>query len=63
VTLTNSKGLSRITSTSAFGYYQFSDVATGQTYTISVRSKRYLFQSRTVELNAELANVDFVALE
>ncbi len=63
VTLADGNGLSRIASTSAFGYYQFSGVVTGRTYTISVRSKRYLFQPVTIEPNAELANVDFVGQE
>ena len=61
VTLTDPNGVGRVATTSAFGYFRFNNVSIGQAYTVSVRTKRYQFQPRTVEVNAELANVNFVA--
>ncbi|MBC7898444.1 MAG: carboxypeptidase regulatory-like domain-containing protein [Saprospiraceae bacterium] len=61
VRITDSQGNSREFITSSFGYYRFNGVATGQTYIISVLSKRFEFTPRNVTVNEELANVDFIA--
>ena len=63
VTLSDPYGGSRVTITSAFGYFRFEDVTVGQSYAVDVRSKRYSFQPRTVQVNAELTSVNFVPLE
>ena len=63
VFLQDSTGLRRTTTTSTFGFYQFDNVLTGQTYTIGVTSRSYRFSSRTVTLTGELINFDFVGLE
>ena len=49
--------------TSPFGYYRFDDVAVGQSYVISVTSKRNTFAnpSRVATVNEDLQNEDFVA--
>lgn len=49
--------------TGPFGYYRFDNLDAGQTYVVSVGTKRYTFgaPSRTVNLDADAANVDFVA--
>ena len=47
--------------TNPFGYYRFNNVATGGTYTIRVISKRYTFTPRTIQINNNLTDVDFVA--
>lgn len=44
VTITGTSG-SRSVLTSSLGYYRFDDVATGQTYTISVSSKQFQYSS------------------
>ncbi len=49
--------------TNALGYYSFSDIAAGQTYQMSVFSKRYRFESRTISPDTDLADVDFIGLE
>ncbi|MCS6874174.1 MAG: carboxypeptidase-like regulatory domain-containing protein [Acidobacteriota bacterium] len=50
----------RVTS---FGYYTFEDIPVGETYIISVFSKRYTFSqpSRVINLQEDLQGVDFVA--
>jgi hypothetical protein len=63
VILTDSLGNSRTAVTSSFGYYRFDEVAAGETYVLSVSSKRYQFEPRTVNVNDNLTDVDFVAQE
>ncbi|MBC7901169.1 MAG: carboxypeptidase regulatory-like domain-containing protein [Saprospiraceae bacterium] len=55
---------SRRVLTGSFGYYRFDALEAGETYVLSVGSKRYTFSvpARTVTLNDELSNVDFTAL-
>ncbi len=65
VTLTGGNGPEkRVVVTGQFGYYNFSDVESGESYVLSVRSKRYTFAvpSRVVTLNDALSDVDFTAL-
>lgn len=51
--------------TNAFGYYNFSDLEAGQTYTVSVSAKGVQFANPTqiVTVQDELAGVDFVSIE
>lgn len=63
VVLTNAQGIKRTATTSSFGLYAFANVTTGQTYTMSVGSKRYRFAPRMLAIDGNLANVDFVGLE
>jgi len=61
VSITDSKGNTRIAITNPFGYYRFFNVASGGTYTVRVLSKRYTFAARTLQVSDNLTNVDFVA--
>jgi hypothetical protein len=63
VSLIDSNLVRRVATTSTFGIYSFADVATGQTYTFAVTSKRYRFASQQVLVNAAINNLDFVGLE
>ncbi len=63
VSITDSLGNRRTATTSSFGFYQFDNVATGDNYTLRVSSRLYRFQSRTMQVNGDLTNVDFVGLE
>jgi glucose/arabinose dehydrogenase len=63
VILTDAQGVRRTATTSSFGIYQFDDVATGQTYTLSVSSKRYRFTPRIENISNQVSNIDFVGLE
>ncbi len=63
VSLIDSQGVRRTATTSSFGLYSFSDVRVGETYTITVSSKRYRFTPRQMLINNNLSNLDFVGLE
>jgi len=63
VTLIDSNGVRRVTSTSPFGLYSFDNVASGGTYTLTVGSKRYRFSARVETIAASVSNLDFVGLE
>ncbi|MEQ1606227.1 MAG: carboxypeptidase-like regulatory domain-containing protein [Pyrinomonadaceae bacterium] len=62
VILTDAAGTQRSTTTSSFGVYSFSDVASGS-YTASVSSKRYRFSAQLLSVNSALSNIDFTGLE
>lgn len=49
--------------TNPFGYYRFQDLDVGQTYVLSVGSKRYTFANptRIISLNEELTDANFMA--
>lgn len=63
VTLVASDTSTRSALTNAFGFYRFDDIQAGETYVISVQSKRYQFAEPTRVLNvtSELSGVDFTA--
>ncbi len=63
VVFTDTAGAQRTATTSSFGIFTLENVMTGFTYTISVRSKRYRFAPRIMQINSALDNVDFVGLE
>ena len=61
VSLIDSNGAMRSTLTGPRGYYRFDDIEAGQTVVISVRSRRFQFTPRSVSVQDELADVDFIA--
>ncbi|MEO8072504.1 MAG: carboxypeptidase-like regulatory domain-containing protein, partial [Acidobacteriota bacterium] len=63
VTLINQNGETRSARTSAFGFYRFADVQAGETYILSVTTKRYVFDNptRVLSITDELTDVDFIA--
>jgi len=65
VTLTNAKGNIQTARTSSFGYFQFDEIAVGQTCIISVAAKRFTFRNPTqiISVNDKLTDVNFVANE
>lgn len=63
VSLTDLSGNTRTgTRTGSFGYYTFDNLVGGGTYTISVISKRYTFEPRTVQANDNVIDFDFTPL-
>ncbi|MBL8181612.1 MAG: carboxypeptidase regulatory-like domain-containing protein, partial [Blastocatellia bacterium] len=62
VHLTDANGQVQTTRTSAFGYYRFDDVESGQTVVISVTSKQYSFAQRIINLTDSVTDLDLVAL-
>ena len=65
VTLTDQSGNTRIVLTGALGYYRFETVEAGQTYVLTVGSKRYQFAepTRVIAVSEDAINIDFVALQ
>lgn len=65
VTLTDVNGSTLTARTSTFGYYRFEEVRVGETYVMSVASKRFRFvpADRILTVTDELTDVDFVAQE
>lgn len=63
VTLTDTQGVVRTTTTGSFGFYSFDNVQTGSSYTLAVSSRRYRYASRTLQVDNSLSNIDFIGLE
>jgi hypothetical protein len=61
VTITGPGNFVRSTTTGTFGFYAFENIAPGQTYTISVLSRRYTFTPQTMQINGNLTGVNFSA--
>ncbi len=63
VTLTNSAGVSRNSTSNSFGYYKFDEVASGETYILTVNNKKYLFTDspRVVNVQNNVLDIDFRA--
>ena len=61
VTITDTNGQVRNAITGGFGMFQFGDLQVGQTYTISVTSKRYTFAPQTVSVTGDAVSVDLIA--
>ena len=61
VTLTDSQGNSRTILTGKFGRFRFTDVASGETYIISVSSKRYTFAPQVITVNEDITDLIFSA--
>ena len=58
VTITDQNGVVLRTRTSSFGYYQFDDIAAGETYVINVSHRRYRFAPRVAAVNDNLVGFD-----
>ena len=63
VSLIDASGVRRTATTSSFGLYTFDNVVSGQTFTLTVASKRYRFSPRVMTVTGNLTNLDFVGLE
>ncbi len=64
ISITAPNGEMRNAITNSFGYYRFDEVEVGQTYVVSVRSKRYQFSNpvQVITLMDELTDLIFTAL-
>lgn len=60
ITITGPDGATRNTMTSGRGNFQFNDVAVGETYVISVRSRRFSFTPQAISITDNLMGIDFV---
>jgi len=65
VTLTAPNGQTRTALTGSFGYYSFEEVPVGETYIISIFSKRFTFSQPTqvVTVFDNVADINFIANE
>lgn len=65
VNLTDSLGQTRTIRTSSFGYFRFPEVSAGETYFISVSSKRYTFAepTRIVTPNESISDLNFISID
>jgi hypothetical protein len=63
VTITDGQGNRRTATTGSFGYYRFFDVDAGSSVVMEVRSNRYRFASRLVQVVDTITDLDFAAIE
>lgn len=63
VILTDSQGQRRIATTSSFGLFLFSDVPIGESYSVSISSKRYRFAPQSIAVSENVNNLSFIGLE
>ncbi|MBK7393585.1 MAG: DUF4394 domain-containing protein [Chloracidobacterium sp.] len=61
VSITDSNGVVRNTTTRKGGLYSFEDLETGGSYIVTVRSRKYSFSPRVVQLFDNLSDIDFFA--
>ena len=63
VIITDSNGNSRQEITGSFGYYRFENINVGETYVVTVFSKRFSFSqsSQIISVNEDLSEVNFIA--
>ena len=63
VSLIDAQNVRRTATTSSFGIYSFDNVRTGETYVVTVGSKRFRFSPQILQFNNSLSNLNFVGLE
>ena len=61
VVATDQQGVSRQARTGSFGYYSIDELPAGETYVISVISKRFLFTPRAISASDNVTDFDFIA--
>lgn len=61
VTVTNTMSSLRSAVTNPFGLFEFGNLSVGETYTVTVESKRYTFTPRTVSITDGVVDLDMIA--
>ena len=61
VTMTDMNGSTRAVRTGAFGYFRFNEVEAGQTYIVSVGSKRYSLAPQVISVTEDVSELNFTA--
>jgi len=61
VRLTDQNGVIRMAPTDFRGYFQFEDVAVGETYILSVFSKQYQYTPQIISVNENITDLNFTA--
>ena len=62
VTMTDSNNVRRSVPTGSMGYYSFTDVEPGKSYTFTVASRQYRFEAVTVHVNGTITDLNFVGI-
>ena len=63
VSITDSQNVTRLATTSSFGFFSFDNVSTGAAYTFRISSRFFRFSPRTVQVDGNLTLADFLGLE
>ncbi|MEQ1603355.1 MAG: M36 family metallopeptidase [Pyrinomonadaceae bacterium] len=63
VILTDAQSVQRRFTTGSFGIFSFDQIQVGQTYTVSVASKRYRFAPQVLNITGAISNLDLIGLE
>lgn len=63
IRLTSADGTIRFATTTAFGYYRFTEVNAGETYIITAKGKRFEFSqpAQVLNVNENISDVNFIA--
>jgi hypothetical protein len=59
--MTNANGETRFALTNPFGFYRFTDVQAGATYSFALEHKRFEFAPQNVTINEGTADLNFTA--
>lgn len=61
VSITDMSGNVRSVSTDRLGNYRFNELSTGESYIVTVMSRRFSFEPKTISLNDNVAGFDLIA--
>jgi hypothetical protein len=61
VTISNMSGIVQTSYTNNFGYFAFTGIPTGQTYTLNGLSKQYVFNSQPQAVNGDITGIVYTA--
>ena len=61
VTISNMSGLVQTATTNSFGHFSFTNIPTGQMYTIEVLSKQYNFTPQNINLTGDVTGLNITA--
>ena len=61
IVLTNTRGEVRTAVSNSFGNYRFDGVTAGETYVVTVNSKRYTFTAQAVSVSGEATSLNLIA--
>ncbi len=59
--MTSTTGSLRTAVTNPFGLFELGNLSVGETYTVTVESKRYSFTPRTVSMTDGIVDLDMIA--
>jgi hypothetical protein len=57
--MTGANGEVRYAMTNPFGFYRFTDVQAGATYSFALEHKRFEFEPQIITINEETGNLNF----